>query len=144
MPVCPRCKKSMRKKEHLNFAYALQIAIDTAIRSAGCMPPPPTEWACVGYEPCKEHKVWEKRKEQYDKEMAERQKVIAQNQRRLIPRRVPPMPKPLPPEPPKKIPCLNHWTLQTVYSGDMNVQIKKKREKKFYYADDVTGLVTPK
>ncbi|MBP3619126.1 MAG: hypothetical protein J6J24_00525 [Clostridia bacterium] len=144
MPVCPKCKKQMRKKESLNFSYALQIAIDNAIRAAGCMPPKPTEWACVGTVPCKEYGEWQKKKEEYDKLMEERDKVIAQNERRLFKKKVPPMPAPLPPAPPKKIPCIEHWDLKSVRSGQFNVQIKKKRPKNFFLVDEITGIVSPK
>ena len=145
MPVCPKCGKQMKKKEQLSFTYALEIAIENAIRSAGSMPPKPTEWACVGKQPCKQHAKWQEMKKRYDKEMQMRDKVIKENEKRLLlKKKVPPMPKPLPPEPPKQVPCINHWEMKDVITGPASVEVKKRRPKQFFLCDEITGMLSRK
>ena len=120
MATCPVCKRAMTKKEHLSFNYALQIAIDNAIRSVACMPPKPTEWACKSMLPNPAFKEWLKKKEKNDKAL-------------------PLFKKKLPPPPPEFIPCKNHWSLK---SNGRTVSGKMK--KTFFLVDSVTGFVSEK
>ena len=138
MPVCKQCHKPMKKKETLSFSYALQTAIENAIRSAACLPPKKPEWACTNMVPNDDYKKWEQKKKVYDQQMKAYMDAVAENERRIIfKNKLPPMPAPLPPAPPKQKPCSAHWKSQYV-----GTQIRPKKKKEFYHVDEITGMAT--
>ena len=120
MPICPQCKKPMKKKEFLSIFYAIETAIENAVRSAAFMPPKKTEWACTAIVTNPEYIKWLQRKRQNDS-------------------RLPILRQQLPPPPPQQVPCKNHWSLT---SSGLGVMTKKR--KKFFYYNDVLHFVTEK
>lgn len=118
MPICPNCRRPMKKKSSMNFTYALEKAIDDAIRAATYRKPKPELWCCTTMLENPEHAKWKEEMKKY--------------QKKVIKVKKPPV------EPLKKIPCADHWALKADPKG---MKMSSKFRKEYFIEDEVTHTV---